>query len=354
MKKNIKHYIIMLFFNKKGLNMFKKITVTLLLFSTFLLAQPSVTLTDIEAEGDIKISILKNSIGEKDWIAIYPKNASNAWSNVIMWKWVKDLATLNQKYSFLTYQKIFKAGEYQVRYFENNSFTTYKAFDFTIKKDRPLHLKEMSVFYTPHNGATNFSFILTPDGRLNSRPKDWVGLYKKSDSNAWGNVLTWAWARDFDYDDRRGHQPVWVSRTKNIHLQNGEYEVRYFKNNTFTTYKKSSFNIGDKDINLRSLRDTYYDANNQKLKIELHLSNIHKRLNNNPKDWVGVYEKSDSNSWNNVISWAWVKDFKVDENAPIPYYEMSKDITLKNGEYEVRYFKNNTFQTYKNSSFTVQ
>jgi len=54
--------------------------------------------------------------GQKDWIAIYPKNSSNAWDNVIQWQWIKGKVN-----GTTTFTKL-PAGEYEVRVFFNNTF----------------------------------------------------------------------------------------------------------------------------------------------------------------------------------------------------------------------------------------
>jgi len=62
------------------------------------------------------------------------------------------------------------------------------------------------------------------------------------------------------------------------------------------------------------------------------------------EDWIGIYPKDASNDWENVVAWSWVNG------------EVSGDINfepLASGEYEVRAFFNNGFDTQAESSFTV-
>jgi len=174
---------------------------------------------------------------------------------------------------------------------------------------------------------------------------DWVALYKKGDSNAWGNVLTWGWVKDFG-SEKDGDAIL----RKNINLQDGEYEVRYFKNNSYTTYKSSSFVVEESQLLNISKITGIYNGKDKKITFHISYNNYRKPFNFGQKDWVALYKKGDSNAWENVLTWGWVKDFYVDHWAG---RDLSKKIDLQNGEYEVRYFKNNSFTTYKSSSFKL-
>jgi len=77
-------------------------------------------------------------------------------------------------------------------------------------------------------------------------------------------------------------------------------------------------------------------------------------FNPNPTDWVGIYKVGDSNEWSNVKLWVWAKDFKLVEDAYGNYSYHFTNITLPSGEYEARYFLNNTFTTkFKSQPFMV-
>jgi len=105
-----------------------------------------------------------------------------------------------------------------------------------------INLKSLNDSHYSNGKMTLSTEVIINDGRgLTNGPKDWIALYRKNDSNAWSNVLTWDWAKNLKESDLHGDI---YSVTKNINLTNGEYEVRYFKNNSFTTYKKSrSFKV---------------------------------------------------------------------------------------------------------------
>ena len=326
--------------------MIKKTITSLLLLSTFIFANPTVTASQPFDAGAINVYVTPTGIGAKDWIAIYPKNASNSWNNVITWKWVKDLPKGNvPRFEYHDASNITQAGNYQVRYFKNNTFTTYKAFDFIIKDT--LNLNFIEGIY--NNGKLYLTIHLKHMGEmLGNGPKDWVGLYKKGDSNAWGNVITWAWAKDFHPDDDHGTQTV---LSKDIELQNGMYEVRYFKDNSFTTFKKSeSFTVGEGDIGLARMT-AHNDSPN---KVSIYLVGNHGYAKPNPEDWIGIYEKGVSNAWGNVLAWVWAKDVKNIETEGHSKYITFPVNLERNREYDARYFLNNSFETYRNITFKAR
>ena len=332
--------------------MFKKIMVVLLLISTFLFSTPNIRVDFDMRRGNINVHTASDTIGQKDWIAIYPKNASNDWNNVITWAWVKDLPKNGNWLDYRTKKKVTKFGHYEVRYFENNSFTTYKAFDFTIKKPAAI-LRTIYTDYHHNDGTINIYLdSLDEIMELNNNKKDWIGIYKKGDSNAWGNVITWAWIKDFS--ERPDFNSLKL--TKAIKMDDGEYETRYFRNNSFTTYQSSSFRIRKNIINLDGINAISREPN----KVTIYVVGVNGQAKPNPKDWIGIYKKGDSNDWKNVVTWVWVKDFiSGPGDLPEEKYPEESRTTLKlnvnNEEYEARYFLNNSFTTYmKSKPFQVK
>ena len=327
--------------------MFKKIMITLLLLNAMLFAVPVGTLEAQYNEGKLFITARPTvfedtvTIQQKDWIGLYKKGDSNAWNNVVTWMWAKDSTT--EHHGVLNYDKKINltGGEYEARYFKNNSYTTYKkSKPFKVNKTT-LALKEVNVYYDKNMGRVKFETVI--DGfavPLNNGSKDWVGLYKKGDSNAWGNVITWAWVKDFQGDDDFG---VTKFITKNKWLNSGEYEVRYFKDNSFTTYKSHTLSIDYNEIGYLE----YFPSSKT-----IHITASATNFDVNPKDWIAIYKVGDNNSWENVVEWIWAKDTHYDPEQDIgnPYrvFPLKKnyDPTQK---YEARYFLNNSFTTFKKS-----
>ena len=69
----------------------------------------------------------KNMSGNvKDWIAIFPAGSSNAWGNVIQWKWAGDI---NGTKNFNT----LPIGNYEIRAFFNNSYNVEATKSFSVE-----------------------------------------------------------------------------------------------------------------------------------------------------------------------------------------------------------------------------
>ncbi len=86
------------------------------------------------------------------------------------------------------------------------------------------------------------------------------------------------------------------------------------------------------------------------IELEFDTKIIEEAIGKNKNNWVAIYKKGASNDWKNVIKWSWVKDLysvPSDEPAVKRYFTY----TLPNGEYECRFFLNNTYKTFASFSF---
>lgn len=66
--------------------------------------------------------------------------------------------------------------------------------------------------------------------------------------------------------------------------------------------------------------------------------NIDVLPNDLPEDWIGIFKVGDANALNKIQDWSWVKNPDFDRN----WYKLSAK-NLKDGNYEVRYFEDGTF-----------
>jgi len=164
----------------------------------------------------------------KDWIAIYPQGSSNAWGNVIGWKWTEDKASGDLTFGNGT----LPAGAYEVRAFYNNSYHVEATTKFVVKvtnKPVEMYAKNVGLFFKYNSNSAS----------------DWIGIYKKDDSVAWHNVLKWKWLKDIEHEELvhiRGAgagpthidlQSTHLYRNFNQNLPKGKYEARIFRNNSF-------------------------------------------------------------------------------------------------------------------------
>ena len=175
--------------------------------------------------------------------------------------------------------------------------------------------------YTPQE-----SIEVTLEGMLGHQ-QDWVAIYSLGSTNNWENVLLWRWTGAISNGTvRLGTLPV------------GEYEVRIFFKNSFNLEGSHAFSVeGDVlDANISTSKSSYLASED----IVVNFTN----MLGNTKDWIAVYPKGSSNSWENVLRWSWTKGLQ------------EGTLSLKKlpiGEYEVRSFFKNSFNSEATSTFTV-
>ena len=180
-----------------------------------------------------------NMLGNaKDWLAIYPVDSTNAWKNVIGWKWAG-----GKKNGHVTFtNNHVPVGEYEVRAFFKNSFKKEASYAFKVVKDtKPdVMLTTNKPTYQVNEDVTiNFT-------NMQGTPKDWLAIYPVGGSNAWKNVIGWKWTGG----KKNGHVTF-----ANNHVPAGEYEVRIFSNNSFEDETRKTFRVLSKlsDIDKQKL-----------------------------------------------------------------------------------------------------
>ena len=324
-----------------------KLLLTLAMFISFLDAKRLEFSKDGRnpSNSDLTIFYNKYDVGT-DWVGIYKENSSTAWENVIIWVWVKDLnGRLGREDTdrlWVGVKDRLPKGNYEARFFKNDSFVIEDSLKFKVE-EKNLNFQTFNLSST--KSTVSVRVYLDEENKEKVTNKDWIGLYKVNASNDWNNVVKWIWAKDII---KNGGFHSW----KNI--ENGIYELRYFINNSFKTFKVSEkVKIDANEVRLEMFTGNYYIADNS-----LNLGVVGKGasfLDYNPKDWIGLYKKDDSNELKNIIKWAWVKDLRQlghigreQERALI-----FKNIDLTEGDYEVRYFLNNSYETYAKQDIEI-
>jgi hypothetical protein len=165
---------------------------------------------------------------------------------------------------------------------------------------------------------------------MTGRNQDWVGLYPQNASNAWENVVSWAWTNDV--------------ASGNISLNGietaGSYQARAFYNNSYTLQASDNFTVqaGQNNTTVSTMQNEY-DAGES---ITVHVEG----MAGNWKDWVGVYSAGSSNDWGNVLSWKYTEGIT------------SGNIVLNgiasSGDYQVRAFFNDSFTLEATGDFSIR
>lgn len=172
---------------------------------------------------------------EKDWIGIYPKRSSSEWKNLVAWKWVKnDSHAYPNWYDF----SILEAGEYEARFFLNDTFEADKKVSFVVTNGS--NGVRLSSWHS-HYKTTESAWI-----KLENRPgneEDWIGIYPEGSSSTWENIIVWKWVKDDSSE-----YPTWYAFSG---LKAGKYEARFFLNNSFDVEKKVKFTIGNNTASIK-------------------------------------------------------------------------------------------------------
>ena len=164
--------------------------------------------------------------------------------------------------------------------------------------------------------------------------KNWVGIYKLGMSNAWENVIQWAWIKDLDkhkYESK-------IRLLKLNKLDAGEYDVRFFVNNSYETFSSLQFSIAQKDDVL-----SLY----QKSKNSIHMS-INDLTLLAEDTWLAIFKKGDASEWGNIIDWTWCQ-----AGGPGSNFFSFNLLNYLSGEYEIRLFLNNSYSVKSSLVFNV-
>ncbi len=264
----------------------------------------------------INITLAQMPLNVGDWVGIFPKDAENAWENVLTYKY--DGEVVDGTYNLDALPK----GEYEVRVFLHYSYTLLAKTPFTVEE----------VSYNTAVTTTKDEFFTGEEieitlTQMPGNAGDWVGIFAKDASNTWANALS------YKYDGE-----VVDGTHKLDGLEDGEYEVRVFLDNSLTLLASSSFTVVQREIiaTIKTNKDTY--DNGEKITITFN------NMLGNQRDWIGIFKVGEISSFENAYDFDWT------------YGVVSADVEfsgLQAGEYEVRSFFNNSFEERAVYQFTV-
>lgn len=298
--------------------MLKKIIYTAILLSGMLFATTVNTDKDIYTPDE---SIVVNygdlqGQGEDEWIAIYPKGSSNDFGNIVQWK-----ATDGNANGTLSFNPR-NIGSYEVRVFNH--------YDFLISKE--ITVSEVvaadPTVNTNQNRYTSDEQIVVSYENLQGNGEDeWMAIYPQGSSNDFGNILQWK------PTDGNANGTVTFD-ARNV----GNYEVRVFNHANFLVSKQ--FNVNDDAI-----LPTVETTKNSYLADE-EIVAVFENIAGEQDNWIGIYPQGSSNEWANAVQWEYIENGLHDGTQTFN--------AIPAGEYEVRVFLNNTFNTEASYAFSVE
>lgn len=253
---------------------------------------------------------------KNNWVAIYKKGDSNDWKNVLKWAWVKDIQngiapadSLKNRY----FSYSLPDGEYEFRFFLDNSYKTFASFEFTADNviDSPkLTIEEQTEDKITFNSTYG--------------DKTWIGIYQRNTyRNDWEYVKAWSWVKSKS------------TSIDLVDLPRGDYRAKLFYNNSYKNEK--SINFSHNGIN----QDNFVKVDNFDGYNRINFSNSFQV--GNSKSWIGVYKKEASNASNNRIRWK-----EVTETHSFFYL---KDLEV--ADYELRLFYGNENNMVAKTTFKV-
>lgn len=307
--------------------MLKNLLISIFLFSFTHAGNETIQFHNIQGDtiSHIQVANYKwSEATEQDWLAIYKKESSNEWSNVISWTY---LDVLKGEAPFDTNSKVWTnatkglpIGEYEARFFRNNSYAVEASLAFTIATETPFLRVQGNYDADKHRSVNYIFYMPSYTNARETQPDrgeqlDWVGLYKVGDANDWENVKKWAWVKDLPITPINGGYPhkQWSFSTLDIEQDAGEYEIRYFLNNSYETYVKSrvlnitpSENTPLKTITLGEM----LPINEERANLEVTYTNITPRY---AKDWIALV-KGDTQEYQheNIVAWQYLEDSNPD------------------------------------------
>ncbi len=183
-----------------------------------------------ESNENIVVSVTEMS-GVEDWIAIYEKNKSNDWENVVSWVWGNGVT--DGDIVIVGGVSTQETKEYEARAFFNNNFDL-KA------KSAPFIVNKVVLNTTVQTSKDIYrqgeDINITFSGMLGN-DEDWIGIFPKDKNNDWENVVAWSWC-----DANKSGTISFAG------IVAGDYEVRAFFKNGFDTKAKYAFSVTNEPI----------------------------------------------------------------------------------------------------------
>ena len=180
---------------------------------------------------------------------------------------------------------------------------------------------------TDKDNYTSNESIVVSFAEMEAQNSEWIAIYPGGSSNDFGNILQW----------KLTGATVEGNVTFDA-LSLGTYDVRVFNSANFLVSKEITV---DDNISLETSVETTQDV----YAIDEQIVAVFDNMSGNIENWIGIYPLGSSNDWANMLQWKWI------------YEDISGTRTfdaLAAGDYEVRVFFNNSFNSEAIYPFTVE
>jgi len=292
---------------------------------TVVVAAPSIALNvTTAAVGHSVTATVANGPGNVlDWVGLYTAGAPSSPENRLAWKYLNGLLTApttGLSGATLTFV-LPTAGIYEVRLFRNNSLTI-------LATSGSVTVAAPSIALNAATAAVGHSVTATvANGPGNVL--DWVGLYPTGAPSAPENRLAWKYLNGLLTAPTTGLS----SATLTFALPSaGNYEVRFFRNNSLTLLATSGIvNVSAPSIALSRTTAAVGES------VTAAVANGP----GNALDWVGLYPVGAPSAPENRLAWQYLNGLFTAPSSGVS--DATLTFALPNaGNYELRFFRNNS------------
>ena len=171
----------------------------------------------------------------KDWVGIYPADATNAWDNVLQWKYTGGVQDGTVSLSGLP------LGAYEVRAFFQDSFNLESSYAFSVEDEGndSVTLVSNKESYVPNE------LIFVDFDNMQGSATDWIGIYPAGASYEFENVIEWRYTGGIEEGTLSFNG-----------LDAGSYDIRAFFNNSLTKQATKTITV----LDLEATSTLYEDA----------------------------------------------------------------------------------------------
>jgi len=173
---------------------------------------------------------------QRDWMAIYPAGTTNAWKNVVSFKWIRGEKKGSKEFARLP------VGNYEVRVFFNDTFNVSASHAFKVKNIEATIVSPTNVIYT-QDEAIRVNYT-----GMSGSQKDWIAIYPAGSTNERKNIIEKQWIKG----TKKGSSTF-------AKLPVGNYEVRAFFNDTNKLEASQAFSVKN-IVAQRVLYDDFEDG----------------------------------------------------------------------------------------------
>ena len=226
-------------------------------------------------------------------------------------------------------------GPYELRFFHNDGFAAQATQPFEVAE--PASLTVLSVLpTTPAPGAMMSVGVTSGPGN----PRDWVGLYRVGGA---ASLVRWWYLNGQTTPPSFGLSSTTFTVT--APTVEGDYEIRFYSDDTFVAAKAFAFEVRQPASSALLSIDPLDPTPGSLASVTLTGGP------GNARDWVGLFDAGAPDT--SLQGWWYLNGSRTPPSVGLPDAGFSIIAPLRPGNYEIRLFRNDTFERVVNKAFQV-